>query len=177
VFPGAVGFTVHGTLKKWDGQTLTSTPPERLEIAGAGVFSLMTPETEIEVQGFTLPVGANGTWHRHYDFTLGQPASDGVYMLELSLWIVGSSERSETFYIVFNQNVSEAEHDDAMDWVRDNLVTPACPADWDRSGGVDSDDVIAFFADWDQSNADFNGDGGTDADDVIAFFSRWDSSC
>ncbi|MFZ4574498.1 MAG: hypothetical protein ACOYN0_08880, partial [Phycisphaerales bacterium] len=33
---------------------------------------------------------------------------------------------------------------------------PACPADWDNANGVDGDDVIAFFADWDAGNADFN---------------------
>ncbi|MFZ4576712.1 MAG: immunoglobulin domain-containing protein, partial [Phycisphaerales bacterium] len=54
-----------------------------------------------------------------------------------------------------------------------------CRADYDCSGGVDSDDVIEFFGDWDVSNssADFNGDGGVDADDVIGFFARWDGGC
>ena len=52
-----------------------------------------------------------------------------------------------------------------------------CPADWDGINGVDGDDVIAFFAEWDVSNADFNGDGGTDGDDVIDFFAHWDAGC
>ncbi len=54
---------------------------------------------------------------------------------------------------------------------------PACPADWDNANGVDGDDVIAFFADWDAGNADFNTDGGTDGDDVIEFFAHWDAGC
>lgn len=54
---------------------------------------------------------------------------------------------------------------------------PACPADWDSANGVDGDDVIAFFADWDAGNADFNNDGGTDGDDVIDFFAHWDAGC
>jgi uncharacterized repeat protein (TIGR01451 family) len=58
------------------------------------------------------------------------------------------------------------------------ITGPAtCPADWDGSTGVDGDDVIAFFADWDNNNADFNGDGGTDGDDVIEFFAHWDAGC
>jgi hypothetical protein len=46
-------------------------------------------------------------------------------------------------------------------------------------GGIDGDDVITFFTDWDQglTAADFNQDGGVDGDDVIAFFERWDSGC
>jgi hypothetical protein len=55
-----------------------------------------------------------------------------------------------------------------------------CAADYDNSGGVDSDDVIAFFAEWDSGApcADVDVSGGTDSDDVIFFFTRWDAgSC
>jgi hypothetical protein len=52
-----------------------------------------------------------------------------------------------------------------------------CAADYDNSGGVDSDDVIAFFAEWDSGVAcsDVDVSGGTDSDDVIFFFTRWDA--
>ncbi len=52
-----------------------------------------------------------------------------------------------------------------------------CRADIDRSGGVDSDDVIAFFSLWDANQMDYNEDGGTDGDDIIAFFAGWDAGC
>jgi hypothetical protein len=49
--------------------------------------------------------------------------------------------------------------------------------DFDGSGGVDADDVSAFFTAWDSGSifADINGDGGVDADDLIAFFAGWDA--
>lgn len=52
-------------------------------------------------------------------------------------------------------------------------------ADYNDDNGVDSDDVIDFFADWDQNNtrADLALDGGVDSDDVIFFFGRWDLGC
>jgi hypothetical protein len=52
-------------------------------------------------------------------------------------------------------------------------------ADYDLSGGVDGDDVIAFFSDWDRGliEADVNQDGGVDGDDVILFFAIWDRAC
>ncbi len=53
----------------------------------------------------------------------------------------------------------------------------SCPGDWDRSGSPDSDDIIAFFTDWDAGNADIDGSGSTDSDDIIAFFNSWDSGC
>lgn len=52
-----------------------------------------------------------------------------------------------------------------------------CRADIDRSGGIDSDDVIAFFSLWDANQMDYNEDGGTDGDDIIAFFADWDAGC
>jgi hypothetical protein len=54
-----------------------------------------------------------------------------------------------------------------------------CIGDYDCSAGVDGDDVIAFFADWDAglSAADVDGSGGVDGDDVIAFFGAWDGGC
>jgi hypothetical protein len=53
-----------------------------------------------------------------------------------------------------------------------------CFADYNDDGGIDGDDVIAFFADWDSSQncADVNQDGGVDGDDVITFFGGWDAS-
>ncbi len=54
-----------------------------------------------------------------------------------------------------------------------------CLSDYDHSGGVDGDDVIAFFADWDTNviSADIDGSGGVDGDDVILFFTLWDAGC
>ena len=54
-----------------------------------------------------------------------------------------------------------------------------CGADFNCDGGVDGDDVIGFFEQWDAGliGADFNGDDGVDGDDVIGFFERWDSGC
>ncbi len=54
-----------------------------------------------------------------------------------------------------------------------------CPADFDRSGEVGGDDVVGFFAEWDNGGrrADFDTSGGVDSDDVIAFFQRWNEGC
>ncbi len=54
---------------------------------------------------------------------------------------------------------------------------PACAADFDQSGGVDGDDIAAFFNDW-QAGApcgDVDGSGGVDGDDIPFFFARWEA--
>ncbi len=53
----------------------------------------------------------------------------------------------------------------------------SCPADWDDSGGVDGDDIAAFFTDWQSGNADIDNSGGTDGDDITVFFNHWQSGC
>jgi hypothetical protein len=53
-----------------------------------------------------------------------------------------------------------------------------CFADYNNDEGIDGDDVIAFFADWDtnRSCADVDNSDGVDGDDVIAFFGAWDAN-
>ncbi|MCX5690590.1 MAG: prolyl oligopeptidase family serine peptidase, partial [Planctomycetota bacterium] len=50
-----------------------------------------------------------------------------------------------------------------------------CAADYDCNGGVDGNDVAAFFSAWEAGAADVNGDGGVDGDDVSWFFDLWES--
>ncbi len=52
---------------------------------------------------------------------------------------------------------------------------PACAADYDQSGGVDGQDIGAFFNDWEAGAqcADVDGSGGVDGDDIGFFFDRW----
>ncbi len=57
------------------------------------------------------------------------------------------------------------------------LAPPGCPADWDGDDDVDSDDIGAFFGDWEQGEADFDNDGDTDSDDIGAFFGSWEGGC
>jgi len=42
---------------------------------------------------------------------------------------------------------------------------------------VDSDDIVAFFRDFDSGNGDFDGDDDTDSDDIAGFFTSWEGGC
>ncbi len=52
-----------------------------------------------------------------------------------------------------------------------------CPADFNRDGGIDGDDVPSFFDAWEigEASADANQDGGVDGDDVTEFFRVWEN--
>jgi len=55
------------------------------------------------------------------------------------------------------------------------VAAPFCVADFDQNGGVDGEDVAAFFEVWTNAGAtaDVNQSGGVDGDDVEAFFVIW----
>ena len=51
-----------------------------------------------------------------------------------------------------------------------------CAADYNRDGGIDGSDIVAFFADWEDGApcADVNQDGGIDGGDMELFFALWE---
>jgi len=57
------------------------------------------------------------------------------------------------------------------------LEPAPCPADYFPDGGIDGNDVEAFFHDWEAgvSGADVNLDGGIDGADVAYFFEVWEA--
>ncbi|MBS0198691.1 MAG: hypothetical protein JSR77_18240 [Planctomycetes bacterium] len=57
------------------------------------------------------------------------------------------------------------------------LEPPPCPADYNMDGGIDGQDVQAFYADWENGllPADVNQDGGIDGADVQFFFIAWEA--
>jgi len=56
---------------------------------------------------------------------------------------------------------------------------PVCHADFNQDGGVDGQDIEAFFFAWTAGDetADFNQDGGVDGQDVESFFLAWGDGC
>lgn len=119
--PGStIGFNVLDALRSWDGGGFGSPASSTLTIS----FANLSIETGSGfVEGFGLPVAQNGEWHRHLNFILNEPAPPGIYLLALELWSDDPGlERSEPFYIVFNQEMDELIHDEAIEWAERYLV-------------------------------------------------------
>ncbi len=144
---------------------------------GAGA----TPFTDI----FTIDVSVNGgsTWTRAE--TIG-PSGAGT----TGGWEFASFRLSDLGLAVSNQvrvrfiaddagsgSIVEAAVDEFAVRAVQCDAPPACPADWDGSGGVDGDDITAFFTDWQAGDADIDQSGGTDGDDITFFFTRWQAGC
>ena len=58
-------------------------------------------------------------------------------------------------------------------------IDVSCLSDFNLDGGVDGEDLFAFFDLWEQGMeaADVNQDGGVDFGDVELFFEKWEAGC
>lgn len=120
----AVGFRILDALRMWDGSDFDTIPVQTMGLTFSSLGPIVTPATaDTIVPGFTINVAANGSWHRHLIYTLNAPASDGIYLLKLELFSTSSLiTDSDPFYIVFNQNDTELNHDAAIEYVESTAI-------------------------------------------------------
>ena len=123
----SIGFSILDSLRKWDGTDFDTIPMETMSLSfGSSLGPISTPATPLIVEGFDLNVSADGAWHRHFDFILSGPASTGIYLLQMQLDNSDSGiVTSDPFYIVFNQNDTELNHDSAMAYVGSSIPEPS----------------------------------------------------
>lgn len=59
------------------------------------------------------------------------------------------------------------------------VYRPACIADWNSDGTVNTQDVLGFLNEWaaDEVSADLNSDGRVDTIDVLDFLNAWVAGC
>jgi hypothetical protein len=79
------------------------------------------------VSGFDIMTDAGGYLHDHFFMNLNGAGRsdplDGVYLMPLSFEITGNaSSRSLPFWFVLNLNMSEEDHEAAIDWVTAELA-------------------------------------------------------
>ncbi|MCE7974013.1 MAG: hypothetical protein DYG92_06755 [Leptolyngbya sp. PLA1] len=169
-----VGFRILDSLRLWDGASFETISSAPMELAFS-TLSRTTPQTPHIVDGFSLPVGSNGEWHRHLEFSLLPPAGSGVYLLTLSLW---SSDPaigpSDPFWVVFGNGADAPTLDAAIGWVRQYLLPPVCDPDLNQDGNTDQDDVrylvdvIGGGSNSTGIDPDVNHDGNADQDDLAS---------
>lgn len=176
-----VAFDILDALRKWDGEDFDAIPTERLTIS-LGVNSRQTPIAGDElVDGFNfVQAGAGGGFHQHINFFLGSPASMGVYLLKLRLRVSAGADPSDPFYIVFNQNDAEENHDAAIEYVETVLLAPPpCIGDANGDGTIDFADITGILIFWGTPGppGDANHDGEVNFTDITTVLTRWGLPC
>jgi hypothetical protein len=177
-----IAFDVLDAVRKWDGNDFDAVPTETIRVTKSGT-SVTSPAQANEVrQGFTFGQVSSGFLHEHLRYTLLGPQGDGVYLLQLRLRVpTGGFQDSLPFWIVFNQNAPENEHDAALAYM-DQLVTPPCPGDLNGDNAVNTADLTRFLGRFGSSvlrgsNGDFNGDTLVNTADLTYFLGRFGSAC
>lgn len=122
----SIGFDLLGPLMVWTGASFAADPDLAMEVA-KGPESRFTGGVGSVVTGFALPVDEDGDFHEHYDYSLHDlsrgDAIEGIFLLSMRLWSTDDGVgRSTPYWIVFNQGIDDTIHDEAIDWVRDNIV-------------------------------------------------------
>ncbi len=175
----ALGFDIQGPVLVWDGAAFEDVAESQILITKGPLFA--TTPLDGGLPGFVFgQASTTGKFHHHMGYELLDPASDGVYLLELTLWEeTGAIEESAPFFLIFGQNAEPDELADAVAWVEDTLVGTPCRADLDGDGSLSIFDFLAFqnLFDAEDLAADFDGDGALTIFDFLSFQNEFDAGC
>mgnify|MGYP005844783187 CR=1 FL=1 len=183
----SIGFSILSAPRVWDDammdfETLAS---DLITVRAAGQ-NIDAPSTDMVVEGIVFGQASSSpaaSFHHHMQYFLNggiPPAVDGLWLLELELWTtLPDIAPSEPLYIVFAQGDGEAQLDDAIAWVEDNLVGTPCLADFNGDGSANFFDVSAFLGAFNAGDpaADINEDGMLNFFDVSMFLSAFTQGC
>ena len=166
---GAVGYNILSSLLYWngDGTVAFSTPGQAYINLTLGATTTLTGTSGPQAGSLIQVIGAGGVMHEHFTTSLyaapgagnvpdmGDPTyiapADGIYTfgMELTLTNGGTVHASNPFWVVWNNNLSEAQGGAAMNALA-NLVTRPHPGDANNDGAVDVIDlgILAKNYDW-----------------------------
>ena len=176
-----VGWNALSGVSLWNGTGFDGSIDESITV-GFGTLSFEIGTSAVD--GFDLPVESDGAIHRHIGFTLNHPSASpqtGIYLVELEMYATnGGPEHSEPFWIVFNNGDTEANHELAVDWVKDNLAGEDhdhehCDGDVDGDDHVDVMDLLQLINDWGASSgpSDVNEDRTVNVMDLLVVIEAW----
>lgn len=119
-----IGFNIRKALRSWNGTDFNAIASTTMRLEdGSGTQVRTTPLSDSLVSGFSfVTVGATGGFDEHLNFFL-DTNTPGIYLLELDTWdSQGQFTPTDAYWMVFNNGLSEAEHEAAEEWVEENLV-------------------------------------------------------
>jgi hypothetical protein len=188
LIPGmSIGFSILSAPRIWDNDSMDfeTIAPDSIVVRAAGQ-SIDAPSADTVVEGIVFGQASSSpsaSFHHHMQYLLNgglPPTIDGLWLLELELWTTLSNiEPSEPLYLIFAQGDSEAQLNDAIAWVEDNLVGTSCLADFNGDGLLNFFDVSLFLSGFTAGDAasDLNNDGVLNFFDVSLYLSAFGQGC
>lgn len=182
-----IGFSILSAPRVWDPANgdFETIADETITVRASGQ-NFDAPTTDQRVEGIVFgqaTLDAAAAFHHHLQYLVngGQPpAVDGLFLLELELWTTASGiEPTEPLFIVFAQGDAADDLPEAIAYVEDTLISPACPADFNNDSSLNFFDISAFLSAYTDQDpaADLNGDGVLNFFDLSAFLSQFTQGC
>lgn len=119
------------------------------------------------------------------DYTWG-PGYGGGPALDVAMWLDGSAP-NYGWVIVGDESASSTAkrfdtRENPVEAYRPMLTLyyqPACTADWDSNGSINTLDVLGFLNEWvaQVPSADLDHSGSVDILDVLIFLNAWSTGC
>ncbi len=140
---------------------------------GAMVFCLDQPGTPLpgnRVLGMRLDTAGAFVWPNSPVLISSNPSIKG--RLPVTISATGAAK------LAWEDNRTDSNDVYAQDINLDGtLGVPVCPADWNHSGAVDSQDFFDFLTAFFAGSADFNLDGVTNSQDFFDFLTAFFAGC
>lgn len=126
-------------------------------------------------EGPALPISEFGDMHSHPGQRFTVPLPDGVYLVQYRLVSNAGIEPSEPVFVLYNWNRPTSEVDAAALYIRENLLTPPCPADFTGDALVGGADLSFMLGEWGAAGgpADLTGDDLVTPADLSLLLGAW----
>ncbi|MBK7403551.1 MAG: hypothetical protein IPJ41_02670 [Phycisphaerales bacterium] len=156
-----------------------------------GKFLFIGHGTDATVRSFAIDPSTGGLTPTGYSFDVGLQGTIGdVVEMNGFVFITDESTSVDGIYglysFLLNPDGTLTQNGDILETPGtrpETMVvwnpTPACPADFNGDGAVNTLDVLAYLNAWAAADgsADFDGDGSVNTLDVLAFLNAWASGC
>lgn len=124
-----LSYQTMGALRAWNGSDFSAIAGPRLAQDAQGQ-TILTPLTDTVVDGFGWTY-TGGAFDNHPDYALIDPEV-GIFLWEIRFTATAASgaelDTTESVFVVFNNGLSELEHEAAIEWVETNLPAPGALA-------------------------------------------------
>jgi hypothetical protein len=121
--PGtSISLSINRALRVWNGTDFSTIAPITMTTT-FGPVSVTSPLTDVFTPGFSIPVDPDGSFHHHPDRALNDPASDGIYLLDLTIGASGLTS-APRIWTLYNQNMDDATAQAAYDYALANVPAP-----------------------------------------------------
>lgn len=121
-----ISYQTMAALRVWNGTDFSGIANPQLAQDAQG-DTILTPLSDMTVAGFGWTYNG-GDFDEHPDYGLVNPEA-GIFLWEIRFTATAATgaelDTTDSIFVVFNNGLSELEHEEAIEWVEKNLPAPS----------------------------------------------------